>query len=402
MFSHQTLLDIWNLNHEDINRYCCGKLNDCRSEQSDAAIGTIQSAMRGAEVNVLKEVPVDKHDHDFGHYTQDPLPCVKPRTSQVSHLDASLSDDNDMSLEGLCNSNGSCTSEKTVCDWCNWTNVLQLSWCENCGHVINSSQDKYERKGQIHNQEVQTFVNSMCYSYPGTKNNSTSSYGRTHCCLESRTKNNSYQRHWKTSSLTKPPTKHLLPKIGTAMKWRISKNTIENSVRNVCTLPDELLLKIFSFLPSSSLLTCFLTCKRLHVIAADPVLWKNIVLWKASDIILQSVAMRQPIRLVFKYCSDVLTPTYIRKSFTVIGRKLKHLTIDCCSFNDNYQLLATVGVACPHLQTLHLYYVMATIPILQLMVNNCIHLEDVTLVGTGINKASISQLQGIVEWNSTY
>ena len=58
------------------------------------------------------------------------------------------------------------------------------------------------------------------------------------------------------------------------VKWRISKNTIENSVRNVCTLPDELLLKIFSFLPSSSLLTCFLTCKRLHVIAADPVLCK--------------------------------------------------------------------------------------------------------------------------------
>jgi len=52
-------------------------------------------------------------------------------------------------------------------------------------------------------------------------------------------------------------------------------------------------------------------------------LGKNVVLWKISDIILESVAMRQPIRLVFRYCSDVLTHTCIKKSFTFIGCKLQ-------------------------------------------------------------------------------
>ena len=202
MLSHQTLLDIWDLSDEDIKKcgYFCGSLNDCRSERPVPPV-------RGAKVDASKEASVDKHDCNFEHCRQDS--CIKARISPVSHLvtSYSLSDDDDVNVKSV----SSCVSEKTVCDWCNWSNELQLSWCENCGHVVNSSQDKYETKDHLCNHKEQTSVNSM---YPGTKN-FTSSYGR---CLESRAKNSCYQRHWKTSSLSQSPTKQCIPKIGTAGK----------------------------------------------------------------------------------------------------------------------------------------------------------------------------------------
>ena len=198
MLSHQTLLDIWDLSDEDIKKYgyFCGRLNE-----SECPVPPV----RGAKVDALKEAPVYKHDYDFEHCRQD-----KARISPVSHLvtSYSLSDDDDMNVKSV----SSCVREKTVCDWCNWSNELQLSWCENCGHVVNSSQDKCETK-DLCNHKVQTSVNS------GTKN-STSSYSRTHRCLESRAKYSSYQRHWKTSSLSKSPTKQFIPKIGTASKYQ--------------------------------------------------------------------------------------------------------------------------------------------------------------------------------------
>ena len=60
------------------------------------------------------------------------------------------------------------------------------------------------------------------------------------------------------------------------MKWRTSRNIKDDStgVTYLCALPDELLLKIFSSLSPSSLLSCLLSCRRLHLIAADPILCK--------------------------------------------------------------------------------------------------------------------------------
>ena len=42
----------------------------------------------------------------------------------------------------------------------------------------------------------------------------------------------------------------------------------------ICDLPDEVLLRIFSYLPRSSLLVCLLTCRRLNMIATDSSLCK--------------------------------------------------------------------------------------------------------------------------------
>jgi len=205
MLSHKTLLDIWDLSHEDIKR-CDYWLNDFRSEQNDATISMVP-------VCAAESTLVDEHGSDFEQCEQDALFSVK---TPVSHPDSSYSlSDDEMSFKSF----SSCVSEKTVCEWCSWTNELQLSWCENCGRVVNSSKDKCKSKNHLLDHKVQTSVNSV---YPEIKNNSTSSiYGRTHRCLESRTKNSSYQRHWKTSSLTKSPTKQLIPKFDTASKSQL-------------------------------------------------------------------------------------------------------------------------------------------------------------------------------------
>ena len=77
-------------------------------------------------------------------------------------------------------------------------------------------------------------------------------------------------------------------------------------------------------------------CLMCHMHLFCLLLGKNIVLWKVSDIILQSVAMRQPVRLVFRYCSDVLSHACVRKCFTFIGYKLKVIStllkFSCCNY----------------------------------------------------------------------
>lgn len=69
---------------------------------------------------------------------------------------------------------------------------------------------------------------------------------------------------------------------------------------------------------------------------------RNIVLWKASDVILKSVAMKQPVRVEFKYCSGVLTSTCIRKCFAYIGCKLK-VTLKKCVPVSTSNVILTVA-----------------------------------------------------------
>ena len=209
--THKTLLDVWELSQEDIKQYvyCCGGQNnsndDGRSEPNDPIIGGIDPSIPDEELGVLKEASVSKHGYDFTHYRRNPLPSVEALIPQVSHLYR-----DDVSFVGGCVSDSA--SEKTVCNWCNWTNELQLSWCENCGRVINSSQDSFKMKDdpcRSCDHQLQA-LNSI--NYPATKTSSTS---RTHRCSEMHYKSSSYHRHWRTSSLAKSPAKHLLPKNGT-------------------------------------------------------------------------------------------------------------------------------------------------------------------------------------------
>ena len=51
------------------------------------------------------------------------------------------------------------------------------------------------------------------------------------------------------------------------------RNSVDND-STICALPDEVLLRIFSYLPHSSLLVCLLICRRLNVIATDSSLCK--------------------------------------------------------------------------------------------------------------------------------
>lgn len=53
---------------------------------------------------------------------------------------------------------------------------------------------------------------------------------------------------------------------------RRRKNSCNDS--GICALPDELLLRVFSYLSHSSLLVCLLTCRRLSMIAIDTSLCK--------------------------------------------------------------------------------------------------------------------------------
>eukprot|EP01102_Stenamoeba_stenopodia_P010343 TRINITY_DN3105_c0_g1_i2.p1 TRINITY_DN3105_c0_g1~~TRINITY_DN3105_c0_g1_i2.p1 ORF type:complete len:656 (+),score=100.87 TRINITY_DN3105_c0_g1_i2:255-2222(+) len=127
----------------------------------------------------------------------------------------------------------------------------------------------------------------------------------------------------------------------------------------ISTLPTELLLKIFSFLPKSSLMTCRRVCKEWKLHSCDPSLWETLNLYhvhhNADDIViwqLFSTSGKSLKKLSLAKCSKV-TITGL-KFVTSIAKDLQ--VLDVTGIKDlTDEWLEEVSTNCPCLHSLYLF-----------------------------------------------
>eukprot|EP00794_Sanderia_malayensis_P016605 gene16605-18291_t len=108
----------------------------------------------------------------------------------------------------------------------------------------------------------------------------------------------------------------------------------EEAVPYLC-LPEEVILYILSFLPTSDLCRCSLVCRQFHRIATDESLWKEIVLRKRNDLsdeTLGKIGQKRPISLTIAQChSDKVTEGGLRELFRNCADSLQDLGFSACS-----------------------------------------------------------------------
>ena len=81
-------------------------------------------------------------------------------------------------------------------------------------------------------------------------------------------------------------------------------------------LTDDVVVRIFSFLPSSQLALCGRVCRRWHVLAWEPQLWSTIVL--SGDNL--SVDRALKVRVIISY--NVERPSFVIASIKIMTMKL--------------------------------------------------------------------------------
>ena len=223
--SSNALLDLWGINDDDIKRYrICRKLTDpllCpsynRTDVKEDYIWTISSSepVSDRKTNVLDNVePFTRHGalDKFEAPTEiseehDEETEFCKRCSPTSHNQPVENDAPKLSINTSCSPldveyESEAGSEAIdVCDWCHCVNELRLSWCENCGRVINKDQQYSSCRDPL-NSGTQILDSSH---YGNTQTNFTSLAGyhnnaKTSKCTQLQAHGDSYQRHWKKSS----------------------------------------------------------------------------------------------------------------------------------------------------------------------------------------------------------
>ena len=226
--SSKALLDLWGINDDDIKRYrICRKLTDPLprpllpsykgTEVKENYFCTIPSSepVSDREINVLDDVDrftdhgaLDKFEAPTGiseetglckHYS--PVKHIQPVESDTTKLNDNHPSSYPCTPSDLRHESAVENRVIDVCDWCHCVNELRLSWCENCGRVINKDQQYSSSKEPLnsdthildssHHGNTQTNFTSLGDGYISTK---------TSRCTRLQAHCDSYQRHWKKSS----------------------------------------------------------------------------------------------------------------------------------------------------------------------------------------------------------
>ena len=217
--SPKALLDLWGINDDDIKRYrICGKLNDPRT--IDARTNPLSCSLykpryKQTDANYLcrdRKMDVPSNLEFVGgdgaqHKFEAPTGISEENDEETDlckrYLPIQLvkSDTNEPSNEysQLVGQDRSELQNKVICDWCNYVNELKLSWCENCGRVINNKDQRYGSCKDALNSDTQ---DSSYYGYTQTNMTSLGCLGhtKTRKCTKLQARCDSYQRHWKKSS----------------------------------------------------------------------------------------------------------------------------------------------------------------------------------------------------------
>ena len=158
-----------------------------------------------------------------------------------------------------------------VCDWCHCVNEMRLSWCENCGRVINKDQqyslsrDPLNSDTQIldssHHGNTQTNLTSLADYYTNTK---------TSRCTRLQAHCGAYQRHWKKSSY------YLWMKPSSSVDLVNSK--VDHTPVNIAQL-SKLLIMITQF-PYKAQVKLILVHKYLVMFQECNHVWLSTQIWK--------------------------------------------------------------------------------------------------------------------------
>ncbi|XP_031712049.1 uncharacterized protein LOC116388393 [Anarrhichthys ocellatus] len=118
-------------------------------------------------------------------------------------------------------------------------------------------------------------------------------------------------------------------------------------------LPDEVWLSILSLLPHSDLCRVTRVCSRLHTLATDHTLWRNLRIANSdlTERCLLCVGRRRPHSLCLYSCSGLsLTSCGLQMFFTLCGNFLKEVKVTSCTGPGLHgdQMLRLIGQLCRH------------------------------------------------------
>nr|XP_046243571.1 F-box/LRR-repeat protein 7-like isoform X2 [Scatophagus argus] len=119
-------------------------------------------------------------------------------------------------------------------------------------------------------------------------------------------------------------------------------------------LPDEVWLSILSLLPHSDLCRVLQVCSRLHTLATDHTLWKDLRIENSnlSERCLLCVGRRRPRSLCLYSCSGLsLTSRGLEMFFTLCRKTLEEVKVTSCTGPRLHgdQMLRLIGQLCDHL-----------------------------------------------------
>lgn len=223
--SSNTLLDLWGLNDDDIQRYricrevtrlneslsCPYKSTDLK-EDNFCIISSLDSVCE-KKANVSNNVA-----RSSDHCAQNRIKAPTAETIEDAYFNSRCSPANciksiennavgssrsnlclQMNLRGESEAEGWAQGETIdICDYCHRVNKLKLSWCENCGRAIKK--DKRYQEYSSHRRNILNCDTQIldCGHYGNTQTNFNNTI--TSRCTWLQAQDDCYQRHWKKSS----------------------------------------------------------------------------------------------------------------------------------------------------------------------------------------------------------
>uniref|UniRef100_UPI003AAAFE56 uncharacterized protein n=1 Tax=Centroberyx gerrardi TaxID=166262 RepID=UPI003AAAFE56 len=165
-------------------------------------------------------------------------------------------------------------------------------------------------------------------------------------------------------------------------------------------LPDEVWLSILSLLPHSGLSAAARVCHRLHRLATDHTLWKNLRIENCSSLTdrwFQIVGRRCPRRLSLYRCSGLsVTSSGLETFFSLSRNSLEELKVTSCSGPGLHGdlMLRLIGQLCDHVTSVDVSWSGATDTGVKALTDGCtgLRLETVVLNGCQVTDEPLTKL----------
>ncbi|XP_039659446.1 uncharacterized protein LOC120560723 isoform X2 [Perca fluviatilis] len=165
------------------------------------------------------------------------------------------------------------------------------------------------------------------------------------------------------------------------------------------SLPDEVWLSILSLLPHSDLCRVLQVCNRLHTLATDHSLWRNLRIENSNltDWWLLCVGRRHPRSLCLYSCSGLsLTSCGLEMFFTLCRNFLKELKVTSCTGPCLHgdQMLPLIGQLCHHVTSVDVSWSGATDTGVKALSDCCpgLRLKSVVLNGCHVTDDPLMKL----------
>ncbi|XP_040899242.1 F-box/LRR-repeat protein 20-like [Toxotes jaculatrix] len=230
---------------------------------------------------------------------------------------------------------------------------------------------------------------------PGDRVKHTSPYRDSHTCLHPTVTHTFHHDDTRPTSPASDTTAHVIVN-NTDCKYSPAGVPVCN--RWLC-LPDEVWLSILSLLPHSNLCRVVQVCSRLHTLASDHTLWKNLKIENSSltERWLLFVGKCRPQSLCLYSCSSLsVTSCGLEMFFTLSKNSLEEVKVTSCTGPGLHgdQMLALIGQMCDHVTSVDVSWSGATDTGVKALSDGCagLRLESVVLNGCHVTNEPLKKL----------